>query len=188
MAGREILKTRDIEGLAETVKLLSKFDKDGLKIMNKEIYQVMKKIQLEARGLMPKDPPLTKWGLTPPDGYSPTPGKNWNQARLQYQPKAARMGIRTKIESQKHQGYRTERAYNLINDNSAAMVYEWAGRLTEGNTNQGKYFIKRLGNSPSRWRGRVIWKAVYDNKAYAMKEVTNAMNKAIEAYNRKLAK
>ena len=187
MAGQEIFKTLDIEGLADTVKLLSKFDKDGLKIMNKEIYQVMKKIQLEARGLMPKDPPLTKWGLTPPDNYSPTPGKKWDQVRLQYDPKKARMGIRTKIQSQKVSGYRTERAYFIINDNPAAMVYEWAGRASKGSTTQGEYFIKRLGNTPSRWRGRVIWKTVYDNKAYAMREITVAMNKAIEAYNRKLA-
>ena len=187
MAGGEILRSREIEGLADTVKLLQKFDKDGLKVMNKEIYQVMKKIQLEARGMMPTDPPLTKWGLTPPDNYSPTPGKKWDQERLQYDVKKARMGIKTKLDSQKTQGYRTRRAYFIINDNPAAMVYEWAGRASEGKTSQGKYFIKRLGNTPSAGRGRVIWKAVSDNKAYAMREVTAAMNRAIEAYNRKLA-
>ena len=37
---------KEIDGLADTIALLNKFDKDGLKVMNKEIYQVVKKIQL----------------------------------------------------------------------------------------------------------------------------------------------
>ena len=185
MAGVEAFKTRNIEGLLDTVKLLQKFDKDGLKIMNKEIYQVMKKIQLEARGLMPADPPLTKWGLNPPDDYEPTKNKKWDQRRLQYVPRDARMGITTKIDSQKIQGNRTSRRYNIINKNPAGMVYEWAGRASGGSTSQGEYFIKRLGKRPSRTRGRVVWKAVYDNKDYALKEVTNAMNRAVDALNRK---
>jgi len=177
VANGEIFRTRNIEGLLDTVKLLQKFDKDGLKVMNKEIYQVMKKIQLEARGLMPADPPLTKWGMESKEG------DKW--ARLRYDPRAARMGIKTKIDSQKIQGNRTSRRYNIINSNPAGMVYEWAGRASNGSTSQGEYFIKRLGNTPSSTRGRVIWKAVYDNKEYALREVTNAMNRAVEALNRK---
>ena len=185
MAG--VIKTKEVEGLSETIKLLQKFDKDGLKIMNKEIYQIVKKIQLEARAMMPKAAPLTKWGENPPEGYKPTEGKKWDQTRLQYNVKAARMGIRSKIESQKVSGYRTERAYNIINDNAAAMIYEWAGRSGKPTSGQGEHFIESMGNSPSKGRGRVIWKAVYDNKAYAKTEITNAMNRAIDALNRKLA-
>jgi len=183
----DVFKTKQIEGLSETIKLLQKFDKDGLKIMNKEIYQVVKKIQLEARALMPTAAPLTKWGEDPPAGYDRTPGKKWDQRNLQYEPKRARMGIRPKIESQKVNGYRTERAYNIINDNPAAMIYEWAGRSGKPTSGQGKHFIDSMGNPPSKGRGRVIWKAVYDNKAYAKTEITNAMDRAIAALNRKLA-
>ena len=186
MAGGELIKTREIEGLAQTIKLLQKFDKDGLKIMNKEIYQVVKKVQLEARAIMPKAAPLTKWGENPPDGYKPTPGKKWDQERLKYDPKKARMGIRSKIVSTKVQGYRTERAYNIINDNPAAMIYEWAGRSGKETSGQGKHFINSMGNAPSKGRGRVIWKTVYDNKDYALREMTNAMNRAVTALNRKL--
>jgi hypothetical protein len=182
----DVFKTKQIEGLSETIKLLQKFDKDGLKIMNKEIYQVVKKIQLEARAMMPTAAPLTKWGENPPENYKPTQG-SWNQNRLQYNVKAARMGIRPKIESQKVSGYRTERAYNIINENAAAMIYEWAGRSGKDTSAQGKHFINSMGNPPSKGRGRVIWKAVYDNKAYAKTEITNAMNRAIAALNRKLA-
>ena len=187
MAGVEVFKTGQIEGLSETIKLLQKFDKDGLKIMNKEIYQVVKKIQLEARAIMPTAAPLTKWGQNPPEGYKPTDGKKWDQARLQYNPKAARMGIRPKLESTKVNGYRTERTYNIINENAAAMIYEWAGRSGKPTSGQGKHFINSMGPAPSKGRGRVIWKTVYDNKEYAKTEVTHAMNRAIAALNRKLA-
>ena len=59
------ISVKQIDGLTETVALLNKFDKDGLKVMNKEIYQVVKKIQLEARALMPEAAPLSKWGIAP---------------------------------------------------------------------------------------------------------------------------
>lgn len=78
-AGR--ISAKEIDGLDKVVALLNKFDKAGLKVMNKEIYQVVKKIQLEARSLMPEAAPLSKWGLPPADNYKKDSKKNWDQAR-----------------------------------------------------------------------------------------------------------
>ena len=50
-----------LEGYAETVALLNKFDNDALKVMNAEIYQTTKRTQLQARALAPTVTPLSGW-------------------------------------------------------------------------------------------------------------------------------
>ena len=186
---------KEIDGLADTIALLNKFDKDGLKVMNKEIYQVVKKIQLEARALMPKAAPLSKWGLAPGDDYKKDSDKNWDQRRLQYQPRAATMGIKSKLESQRVKGVWSSKAYVIKQDNAAAMIYEMAGRGRGEHSPQGKHFIKMIeGRSkPEKIvvRGgqtRVVWKAVNDNRKEAIKDIEAAMSRAVNAFNRKVVK
>ena len=190
MAQVEGARTSRMVGLEQTIRDLKEFNPDALKIMNKEIYQVMKKIQVDARELMPKAaPPFdgnpSKWGFPPKEGTE------W--ARLQFNPKAARMGIKTKIERQRRKGDVTSRAYLIINSDAAGSIYETAGRKNPGgSTKQGGYFIEAIeadsGVTVRGKQGRVVYKAVEDRKAYTMNELRNAVNKGVAALNRKLAK
>ena len=191
----DVFKTKQIEGLSETIKLLQKFDKDGLKIMNKEIYQVVKKIQLDARALMPKAAPLSKWGIAPGSDYKKDSNKNWDQRRLQYQPRAATMGIKSKLESQRVKGVWSSKAYVIKQENAAAMIYEMAGRGRGEHSEQGKHFIKMIEERSQpqkiKVRGgqtRVVWKAVNDNRKEAIKDIEAAMSRAVNAFNRKVVK
>jgi len=172
-------------GLEQTIRDLKQFNPEALKIMNKEIYQVMKKIQLDARQLIPATIPLSNWGKPAKEGTE------W--ARLQYKPKPARMGVKTKIERQRRKGDVTSRAYLIINSDAAGAIYETAGRKNpNGNSPQGAAFIRAIqANSAVTVRGkqgRVVYKAVEDKKAYTMNELRDAVNKGVAALNRKLAK
>jgi hypothetical protein len=186
---------KEIDGLADTIALLNKFDKDGLKVMNKEIYQVVKKIQLEARALMPKAAPLSKWGLAPGDDYKKDSNKNWDQRRLQYQPRAATMGIKSKLESQRVKGVWSSKAYVIKQENAAAMIYETAGRARGQHSKQGEHFIKIIEQRSqpkkivvSGAQTRVVWKAVNDNRKEAVRDIEAAMARAVNAFNRKAVK
>lgn len=189
------ISNKEIDGLADTIALLNKFDKDGLKVMNKEIYQVVKKIQLEARSLMPKAAPLSKWGIAPGDDYKKDSDKNWDQERLRYVPRAATMGIKSKLESQRVKGVWSSKAYVIKQENAAAMIYETAGRGRGQHSPQGKHFIKMIENrsKPEKIvvRGgqtRVVWKAVNDNRKEALRDIETAITRAVNAFNRKVVK
>ena len=185
MAQIDAVRAGRITGLEETVRLLKQFDADALKIMNKEIYQVMKKIQVDARELMPSSTPLSKWGMTPKEG------SKWG--RLQFVVKDARMGLKTKIERQRRKGTWTSKAYLMINADPAGAIYETAGRRNPNGTSpQGAHFISAIqdfSNVTVRGKqGRVAYKAVQDREPYTLNEIGDAIDKGTEALNRKLAK
>lgn len=172
-------------GLEQTIRDLKQFNPAALKIMNKEIYQVMKKIQVDARQLMPAAAPLGNWGKPAKEGTK------WE--RLQFDPRAARMGVKTKIERQRRKGNVVSRAYLIINDDPAGAVYETAGRRNpNGNSPQGAAFIKGIARESGiivrGKQGRVVYKAVQDREPYTMNELRDAVDKGVAALNRKLAK
>lgn len=179
------VRSARITGLEETVRGLQQWDKDALKIMNKEIYQVMKKIQVDARQLMPETTPLSKWGMSPKEG------SKWG--RLQFVAKDARMGLKTKIERQRRKGTWTSKAYLMINADPAGAIYETAGRKNpRGTSPQGAAFIKGIARESGLIvrgkQGRVAYKAVQDREAYTLNEIRDAIIKGEAALNRKLAK
>jgi hypothetical protein len=153
--------------------------------MNKEIYQTMKKIQLDARELMPTATPLSKWGMEPKDG------DKWG--RLRFVPRSARVGLKTKIERQRRKGTWTSRAYLMINADPAGAIYETAGRKNPGGSSpQGAAFINAIeadSNVTVRGKqGRVAYKAVQDREPYTMNEMRDAIGRGVAALNRKLAR
>ena len=185
MAQVESARTSRMVGLEQTIRDLKQFNPAALKIMNKEIYQVMKKIQVDARQLMPEASPLGNWGKPPKEGTE------WE--RLQFDPRAARMGVKTKIERQRRKGNVVSRAYLIINDDAAGAVYETAGRRNpNGNSPQGAAFIKGIARESGiivrGKQGRVVYKAVQDREPYTMNELRDAVDKGVAALNRKLAK
>ena len=185
MAQVEIARTSRMVGLEQTIRDLKQFNPEALKIMNKEMYQTMKKIQVDARELMPAAAPLGNWGKPAKEGTK------WE--RLQFDPKSARMGVRTKIERQRRKGNTTSRAYLLISADPAGSVYESAGRKNpQGTSPQGAAFIKGIARESGiivrGKQGRVVYKAVYDREAYTINELRDAVNKGVAALNRKLAR
>ncbi len=99
-----------LEGYAETVALLKRYDTETLKIMNAEIYQTTKRTQTQARALVPAASPLSGWAR---------PVKSGEWSRLTFNPKSIRTGIKTKLDRQRVRGNWTSKTLFLINNDAA---------------------------------------------------------------------
>jgi hypothetical protein len=172
-----------LEGYAETVALLNKFDKDSLKVMNSEIYQTAKRTVTQARALVPSAPPkgLSGWAR---------PVKTGDWSRLTFNTSKFKSGIKTKLEAQRVRGNWTSKTLFLVNNQAAGNIYETAGRHT-GKTDKSVRFIKLIeGQSAIRVRGRqgrVVIKTVDDNLPVIENDLRNSMNKATAKLNARLA-
>lgn len=174
-----------VEGVSETLAILKSFDKETLKAVNKEIYQEVKPLVGQARSLMPDTAPMSGWG-------KPNNGE-WG-TRLLYDPRSAKMGIRTQIKPARQRGGNVkERTLFLIQANPAGAVFETAGRKTKGATKAGVQFIRNLEN-PARGgsviigkQSRVIWGVVLDNRTRITQNTEKIISRYINFYNTKLA-
>jgi hypothetical protein len=171
-----------LEGYAETVALLNKFDNDTLKVMNAEIYQTTKRTQTQARALAPAVSPLSGWAK---------PVKSGSWSRLTFESKPIKMGIKTKIERQRVRGNWTSKTLFLINNNPAGNIYEWAGRHNGENAKSAR-FIKAIrdqsGVTVRGKQGRIVIKTVEDNLPVIENELRTSMAKATNTLNVRLAR
>lgn len=180
-----MLQGQRVEGVPETLSLLRSFDRETLKAINKEIYQEVKPMVAQARSLMPEKAPMSGWA-------KPNEGE-WG-TRLLYQPRAAKMGIRTQIKPMRHRGANVkERTLFLIQANPAGAVFETAGRKTKGSSPAGQQFIRNL-EDPARGgtviigkQSRVIWGVVLDNRTRVTRATEAIIERYMMTYNTKLA-
>ena len=176
------LKGVKLEGYAETVALLKRYDIETLKIMNAEIYQTTKRTQTQARALVPAASPLSGWAR---------PVKKGTWSRLTFESKAIKMGIKTKLDRQRVRGNWTSKTLFLINNDAAGSVYETAGRHSPKSA-QGARFIKAIrdqsGLTVRGKQGRIVIKTVEDNLPFIENDLRNTMDRATNKLNLRLAK
>lgn len=190
----------EIKGAREAARYLKEFDKDLLKAMNQEQYQVMKELVKQARALVPFTAPMSGWA-------KPSKGE-WG-SRLLYSPNKVRMGIRSKLGTVRLKSTNEiQRAYLLVNANPAGMVYEQAGRRNRNgrpwnpkssskafshstNPKAGEVFVQNIvdhsGITVIGKQGRLAWKAVYDNRKRVATQFEHIVNKYVNYVNAKLA-
>lgn len=174
-----------VVGVEATVRTLQSFSRETWKAVNKEIYQEVKPLVNIARSLVPEKAPMSGWA-------KPNNGE-WG-TRLLYEPGKVKMGIRTKIGTQRQQGTNTkQRTLFLAQANAAGAIYETAGRKTKGKGKQGQQFIKNL-EDPSRdgivvigKQSRIIWGVVQDNRKKIVDNVERVIYTYTTTYNQRLA-
>lgn len=174
-----------VEGLNETVAYLKLFDVETYKALNKELYGEMKKLVQETRTDAPATRPLRNWKAY--EGGT----SRWGNV-LAFDPRAVRMGVRSKIGPVQNKALNTrERAFFLIEGNPAGAVYETAGRKTKGRTPQGRAFIRNLeaksGITVIGRQGRLVWKNVIENRSEINAACALIVRKYEDLINRKLA-
>ncbi len=171
-----------LEGYAETVALLKRYDTETLKIMNAEIYQTTKRTQTQARALVPAASPLSGWAR---------PVKSGKWSRLTFEPKSIKTGIKTKLDRQRVRGNWTSKTLFLINNDPAGSIYEWAGRHSGQNAKSAR-FIKAIrdqsGVTVRGKQGRIVIKTVEDNLPFIENDLRNSITKATNKLNLRLAK
>jgi hypothetical protein len=197
-----------ITGYTETVALLKNFDNEALKVMNKEIYQVMKTTQLDARSQVPGNVPsgLSSWGKSS--------GGAWGVR--EYRASGVRMGIKTKIDRQRVKGMWTSKTAFITQSDAAGAIYETAGRKNpqgqphhkvpkgqkrggavkgysnSNNPEAGYWFNKQIAKQSGLIvrgkQGRIVTKTVEDRAPYIENEMRDVINRATVKLNAKLAK
>ena len=184
----------NITGVESTLKAMRKFDKDLTKEMNKDIKAVMLGIRDKARADVPIGFPtyLSGWEKR---GKSSLPKVFNTGGRVRKFPLfdtaevTAGIVYRQGKSQQNKQGYRAQ--YYVRNNSPAGAIYETAGRKTSGgqgasnNPQAGQLFIGAMGSLYGKGpdRGRLIFKAWYQDYGKATLAVAKAIDKAVNTFN-----
>lgn len=193
-----------VRGVRETVKALRKIDPELLKEMNAEIRAVMIPMRNKARGYAPSPQPDNLYNFAEGSSGKKITAKNSafrqfnTEGRLRlfplYDHGVVTKGITYSQAPNKRNRNGWQALYYLANKSAAGAIYETAGRKNPGgdpasksnNPNAGNHFINRMGplyGDKQAQRGRMIYRAWYEDKGKAQDAVVMAINKTIAAFN-----
>ena len=193
-----------LDGVKETLRAIRKIDPELLKEMNKEIKGVMIPIRDKARGYAPTAAPggLYNWdegAYTKKITARNSAFRTFNsEGRLRrfplYQAEVARKGIYYTAAPSKRNRNGWSSRYIVANASASGAIYETAGRKNPGgssrsksnNPGAGANFINRMGplyGQDQASRGRMIFRAWYENQGRAQAAVVKAIENAIAAFN-----
>jgi hypothetical protein len=195
----------ELKGALATVKAMRKFDPDLLKEMNKEIRAVMVPLRDKARGYAPSPQPDNLYGWAEGSVGKKITARNSafrqfnTEGRLRlfplYDHATVVAGIKySQSPSRRNRsGFRS--LYFIYNASAAGGIYETAGRATEpsrkgyrsNNPDAGKHFVERMGplyGDKQKERGRMIFRAAYEDRGKAQDAVILAISTAIYKFSK----
>jgi hypothetical protein len=195
----------ELKGALETIKAMRKFDPDLLKEMNKEIRGVMVPMRDKARGYAPSPQPDNLYGWAEGSVGKKITKRNsaFRQFNVEgrvrlfplYDHKTVVAGIKySQAPSRRNRsGFRS--LYYIYNASAAGAIYETAGRKNPGgdpasksnNPGAGAHFINRMGplyGDKQKERGRMIFRAGYEDRGKAQDAVIMAISTTIEKFNK----
>jgi hypothetical protein len=195
----------ELKGVRATVKAMRKFDPDLLKEMNKEIRGVMVPLRDKARGYAPSPQPDNLYGWAEGSVGKKITARNsafraataTGEKRLfpLYDHKTVVAGIKYNQSPSRRNRSGFRALYYISNLSAAGGIYETAGRKNPGgdpasksnNPNAGNHFINRMGplyGDKQKERGRLIFRAAYEDRGKAQDAVILAISTAIEKFNK----
>jgi len=198
----------EIKGLAETLSAMGKFEPDLKKNLNKEVRAFLTPVQKQARGYVPNDiPGLRNWTFA-------TKGRKITKetsafATIGRFPKfnstIVKQGIKINVgrTTANRNGFST--FFSISNTTAAGAIMETAGRKNPSgqpwspqrgsknyshsrNPEAGQHFINSMGGSmkgQGHQRGRLIYRAWYENEGKARDQVIRAVQATILQFNRR---
>ena len=195
----------ELKGALATVKAMRKFDPDLLKEMNKEIRSVMVPLRDKARGYAPSPQPDNLYGWAEGSVGKKITARNSafrtfnTEGRLRlfplYDHKTVVSGIKySQAPTRRNRsGFRS--LYFIYNASAAGSIYETAGRKNPGgdsasksnNPGAGAHFINRMGplyGDKQKERGRLIFRAAYEDRGKAQDAVILAISTAIYKFEK----
>jgi len=195
----------ELKGVLSTVKAMRKFDPDLLKEMNKEIRGVMIPLRNKARGYAPSPQPDNLYGWAEGSVGKKITKRNsaFRQFNVEgrvrlfplYDHDTVVKGIKYSQAPSKRNRNGFRALYYIYNASAAGAIYETAGRKNPGgdsnsksnNPNAGAHFINRMGplyGDKQKERGRMIFRAAYEDRGKAQDAVILAISTAIEKFNK----
>jgi hypothetical protein len=163
-----------ISGIKETTAALKKFDKDAARRLNKVINDELRRAEGDAKNQIPTKPPMSGWRTTAPKNPRKTTrgGQGWPA----WDPQAIRQGIiKTRAEGRVRSDYTTS-AGALLNKTASGVIFEVAGRRTQGQ-GTGRQLI---GNMNDRFRkaSRGIYAVIDRDRPRIYANIRSAMDDA----------
>lgn len=159
-----------LTGLKDTKKALKLYAPEVLAEMNKEIKAVGKSVATLAKARIPEASPMRGWRTVPAAHPRTRSGAGWPA----YSPSEMKKGIKFKTGgARRKRGATTSDAYSLINQSAAGMIFELAGRKSNGN-GSGIAFINDLNRV--RQASRAIYSALDER---GKREVAQAISDAV---------
>jgi hypothetical protein len=195
----------ELKGYLATVKAMRKFDPDLLKEMNKEIRAVMVPLRDKARGYAPSPQPDNLYGWAEGSVGKKITARNSafrqfnTEGRLRlfplYDHKTVVAGIKYSQSPSRRNRSGFRALYFIYNASAAGGIYETAGRLNPGgdpasksnNPGAGAHFINRMGplyGDKQKERGRMIFRAAYEDRGKARDAVIMAISTAIYKFSK----
>ena len=195
----------ELKGVRETVKAMRKFDPDLLKEMNKEIRAVMVPLRDKARGYAPSPQPDNLYGWAEGSVGKKITARNSafrqfnTEGRLRlfplYDHATVVAGIKYSQSPSRRNRSGFRALYFIYNASAAGSIYETAGRATEpsnkgyrsNNPEAGAHFISRMGplyGDKQKERGRLIFRAAYEDRGKAQDAVILAISTAIYKFSK----
>jgi hypothetical protein len=195
----------ELKGVRATVKAMRKFDPDLLKEMNKEIRGVMVPLRDKARGYAPSPQPDNLYGWAEGSVGKKITARNSafrqfnTEGRVRlfplYDHDTVVRGIKYSQAPSKRNRNGFRSLYYIYNASAAGGIYETAGRKNPGgdpasksnNPNAGNHFINRMGplyGDKQKERGRMIFRAAYEDRGKAQDAVILAISNSIEKFNK----
>ena len=195
----------ELKGVRDTVKAMRKFDPDLLKEMNKEIRAVMVPLRDKARGYAPSPQPDNLYGWAEGSVGKKITARNSafrqfnTEGRLRlfplYDHATVVAGIKYSQSPSRRNRSGFRALYFIYNASAAGSIYETAGRATEpsnkgyrsNNPDAGKHFVSRMGplyGDKQKERGRLIFRAAYEDRGKAQDAVILAISTAIYKFSK----
>jgi hypothetical protein len=193
-----------LEGVKQTLRAIRKIDPELLKEMNKELKGIMIPIRDKARGYAPTAAPggLYNWDegssgkkITAKNSAFRTFNSTGTLRRFPlYDAEAARKGIYYSQAPSKRNKNGFQALYFIANKSASGAIYETAGRTNPGGSSKSKSnnpgaggnFVSRMGplygDSRER-RGRMIFRAWYEDQGKAQAAVIQAIVNTVNAFN-----
>ena len=183
----------EIKGLIETRSALKHLAPDLYKEMNLEIKQALKEVTNVAKDRVPPYiEGLTNWQEK---GNSPQTRTSKARAFPKYDPNVIRRGLTYSLGRSRRNSAGFVSLYRLLNKSAVGAIIETAGRKNpkgsprsqSNNPNAGQHFIERIqgaygGLKPigdrNTDRGRLLYKAYYENNGKARDAIFKAIEKA----------
>lgn len=173
-----------VTGLEDTIKGLKAFDEDALSKFRKVINKELDQAKIDAKALIPDQPPLSGWATEPPQKGRVRGGEGfpvWDAGAIRS------AIIASKAQGKVRKGDYTTSAGALINKSAAGVIFEVAGRKKgNGKTRSGSVFKDKLTDKFEN-ASRVVWRIVdrdrekiENNFVKALDEAKENLQKALE--------
>lgn len=169
------MQTRvQIVGADQALKALRSLEPSVAREVGREVSQIGRRIQSRVIESAPSSPPMSGWRTTPAASGRTRGGAGW--------PAWEKIGATSR---------RSGMSVRVTTTSAVAAIYESAGAVSDGNSDNGAQFIRNLSRygalvQSGRKKGRLGRKAIAEMYADEKRNLEQACDRAVAEVNRRM--